>query len=155
MTTIAYARGILAFDSRVSRGGEKDMTMIKGHASKHFMAAGCGLVSDVARFLDWMKMCSDEGRLMFDKESKERFGLETLTDFSGIIIPKKGKPIVMDETFYPIEFEDRYFALGSGAAYAKAVLAIGHGAETAVAIACQFDPYSGHPIRRFCKKDMR
>lgn len=47
---------------------------------------------------------------------------------------------------YPVVFEDRIYAMGSGRDYAQTMMHLGHTARRAVEVACELDPGCGNGV---------
>ncbi|RWI35397.1 hypothetical protein [Mesorhizobium sp.] len=134
MTTIAYRDGILAVDSRSTRGN----TIVPGACAKLVrmkdgsVATGCGTKGNIAAFIRWL----DDG-----KEGKP-----PKLDKSTIVhLQADGRVFeYWDEN--PVETTGPFEAWGSGADFALGCLWAGLSAEEAVRAACKCDSGSGEPV---------
>lgn len=138
MTTIAYKDGVIAYDSRATRGDvimSDDCEKCETHDGVKFLLAGA--VSDIKAFvaayfgtrseipLDCFGYVIDGGRLM----------LVGNDDDTGIW-RQDLNPNVCD-------------AIGSGSPYALAAMDMGASAEDAVRAAMKRDVYTGGTVRTF------
>lgn len=142
MTTIAYRDRTLAADSLVS--GEM---MRWGTTAKLFRApcgwigAACGDAGAASEFAQWMET------LTFEIPAPPSFAApEFKSAVDGLLISHfgtiwcwTGRP-----RLFPLETE--FTAIGSGAKIAMGAMAMGATAEQAVAVAAQFDVYTGGKI---------
>lgn len=63
-----------------------------------------------------------------------------------LVITPDGKVLKYERSAYPIHFEDKQFAMGSGRDYAMAVLSLGFYARRAVEVACEHATDCGNGI---------
>ena len=146
MTTIAYKNGELAFESRVSEDEEIVGSMVKGTRGKRHLAAAAGDSDVIQLFLLWVASG-------FEKKHKPK--LEEDEDFTGWAIDSSGRLTEYTKSLKPLRYKADFYAIGTGAAYAKGAMAAGCTAREAVEIAIQFDKNSGHPIHMYNIKDIQ
>lgn len=134
MTTIAYKDGVLAADSRATRGN----TIVPGVTPKlHRMSDGsvatsCGTTANGRAFIRWL----DAG-----KEGKA----PDLDKGTVIHLQADGKVFeYWDE--HPVQTHGPFEAWGSGADFALAAMHLGFNAEDAVKAACKCDTGSAEPV---------
>lgn len=136
MTTIAYKDGVIAYDSRTTRGGliqsdNKDKSITKGDVRMFF----CGVFSD-----------GDELMSAYLGESDKTF------DESHAIVVDNGNIYHFCVTKedgvskYPIDAGE-YFAIGSGTDHAYTAMDLGLSAKEAVKMAAKRDTGTGGRIR--------
>lgn len=71
------------------------------------------------------------------------------TEVAGLILTKDKKIFMFDSGLRWIEVKDQYFAIGSGASFAKGAMASGKTPLEAVRIAMKHDPYTGYGTKVF------
>lgn len=68
-------------------------------------------------------------------------------NWPGLLVCRRGKPILRYErTPFPIEFEDTFFAVGSGSEIARAAMYLGKTAREAVLVAIALDSGCGNGV---------
>lgn len=138
MTTIVYRDGVMAADRLITSNGIR-----RGHSKKIFKAANGALigVSGSAgladRFVSWI---GDGGR------EEERPRIPEGSDLFAIVAYPEGEVAVFSERLVPQVIEAPFAATGSGNEIALGAMAMGASAERAVAVAIEFDAYSGGTI---------
>lgn len=140
MTTVAFKRGVLAFDSKVTAGDLIFGSTSKGKKTKKFIMAACGSVEDIAAFFDWMEAGGNQ-------DDKRKFGLDREVDMDAIVINKKGSVTFYGSRLYPHEMHSDIFAIGSGSHLAISAMAHGASASQAVRIASKYDVNTGGTVR--------
>lgn len=128
MTTVAYANGIIATDSQITRGDTIEF------GRKLFKVNGTiiALTGDVyagRRFVQWYKT-ADEDAQFSDGD-----------DFECLLLSKKGL-FTIDRRLTPIKvrlYRGGFFAIGSGSGFALGALRNGADAVQAIKTACEFD----------------
>ena len=105
-------------------GGDQYLVGIAGHE-------GPGSI-----FLDWF----ENGE--WDEPLEPMLGIDREEEFEAAILGPEGLEIV-DKFMRPYKIYDRWYAIGSGGAYALAVLEAGCGIEKAMETACRLDSGSG------------
>ena len=133
MTVIAYREGILAADSQFT--DENFQTTGK----KLFRKRGkiIGFAGDAEQglvFTDWY----------FNRRSrKPEFSSEK--DWCALVLGKDGLEY-WGPSLRPLEIDEKYYAIGSGAAVAMGAMDAGATALQAVRIACKRDPHCAPPV---------
>lgn len=140
MTTIAYSNGVLAADTLVTERGARLATKTKIVRRKGMLAGGAGSSVICRAFTDWF-LDGMRGAPPNMQPDKQRPSSECVIFYA----PKKFITFDGDGVS---DLEADYFALGSGASFAKGAMAMGADPVRAVEIAMQFDLYSGGPIVR-------
>lgn len=97
----------------------------------------CGDVYAAMVFVNWYGS---------GKPRTEIFDYMTEDEEFGILVWTGKKLYEVNRLCTFVEVEDRFHAIGSGAAYALGAMACGKTAPEAVRIACRYDGYSGLPI---------
>ena len=140
MTTIAYSKGWLAADTRVSIGNYHTKT------EKLYKIEGLGVLglagstkicNRVARW--WASGCEGDPPEASEKEQEDGYICQ------GILATKEGLFLLEDGVF-PIVIKADYLAVGSGSDYAIAAMEMGKSAKEAVAEAAKHDIYTGGDI---------
>lgn len=146
MTTIAFRSGIMCADTQAYMGrGEP------GHARKSkvyrlgdgsLLGVSSSIIGAAVRLVPWVEAgCDHEAwSIIKDYESELRFEM--------IHVRRDGEMRVWNDAYTPTTIEVEYYAIGSGAPYALGAMAAGVTAKGAVAIACQFDNFSGGAGRK-------
>lgn len=140
MTTIAYKDGILAYDSRTTRGDIiiSDATE-KGKWVDHHFFVMTGAVSDFPRFIDIffgkggeIKDCDVHGLIVTPKKELLYCGIDKDTGIWKQILDKAVS-----------------CAIGSGSTFAFTAMDCGKSAKGAVKMAIKRDCHSGGIVREF------
>jgi 20S proteasome alpha/beta subunit len=138
MTVIVWDGRTLAADKRASCNG------IVRTTTKIFrvrdMLVGLAGDADYSRaMLQWVIAGMNEDR--FPEHQK------TSADYVSVLVITKSREILkFERTPYPIVFEDKVFAMGSGRDFALAALHLGCDARRAVEVACALDVSCGNGI---------
>lgn len=140
MTTIAFKKGVLAFDSKLSTSGDLSGYGLKGRKTAKFIVAACGTYEDCCAFLDWM---SAGGK----PDDRKKFGIDRDLNISALAINKKGTVFQYDGRLYPYKIDHKFFAIGSGSSYAIGAMESGSTAVQAVKISAKYDANTGGTIR--------
>ncbi|QOI04594.1 Ntn hydrolase family protein [Pseudomonas savastanoi] len=136
MTTIAYKDGVIAYDSRQTRGG----AIVSDDCSK------CEVVGGVSFFLSGC-VCDEKALIAayFGTPSKDP------VESSGFVVDGGRLMMVGHDDKTGIWKQDldssNPDAIGSGAAYALAAMDMGASAEEAVKAAMKRDVYTGGTVR--------
>lgn len=143
MTTIAYRDGILAADSLVSGEMVRWGSMTKlTKAPSGWIGAACGDAGAASEFAWWM-----ENLLPSDNYGTPVFSVPELKDpVDGLLITDKGKIWCWTGRPRFFHLEADFTAIGSGSKIAMGAMAMGATAEQALAVAAQFDVYTGGKI---------
>ena len=142
MTTIAYTKGELAFDSRVTAGLDIVGGAIKGKRLKSgILVAYCGNLAQGQLFMRW----ADGGFINDDAKRS----LETLKEpeFTAIIILPDGSIRVYDDSLLPIVYTSKMYSWGSGGPFAMGAMVHGASAADAVRVAKICDAATGGRVR--------
>lgn len=138
MTVIAWDGKTLAADKRADMGGHHNTTT-KIHRVNDTLVAFCGTAAIGREMVEWVKRGADPGTFPAAQRDPDKCcGL--------LVIHADGALRKYEETPYPILFEQRQFAMGSGRDYARAAMHLGKTAAEAVAVACEFDPGCGNGV---------
>lgn len=150
MTTLVYRNGILAVDTRSTRGE----TMTPGHTTKIFRmpdgsVCGCsGDYCEATKFINWMRdlMTAVMDQRPADEINEIAEGEPPLQE-SGVVHMRVDGEVMIYERGGSYIMEAEFEAWGSGAEAAYGALYMGASAKTAVEIACKVDVYSGGDVR--------
>jgi hypothetical protein len=162
MTTIAYAQGVLATDSRITSGG-----MIDGEAAKLFRLPGgallgCGadpryygLTFEYLSVLDELTRTQVTSVAIATREAAraEYFGDHRPEGgrLFAVVIEPDGSAWEYGSSLIPCRssFVDRYKfgAWGTGSSLAKGAIEMGATAAHAVAVASRYDTCTGGPVQ--------
>jgi ATP-dependent protease HslVU (ClpYQ) peptidase subunit len=136
LTTIAYCKGVLAGDSRVTDGQVwRTRKIYRLETSAGELLVGyCGQVFAAQVFIEWLKN---------DKSRKPDLGNE---DFEAIVVAETGRVTLWNQSLVPWRPAGKFFAIGSGAPAAMAAMHCGKGAVDAVKVAAKIDPSTGGPV---------
>lgn len=148
MTTIAYKDGIMAGDTQVTWGSEADYGIVKVYRTKKHLLGISGNWALHRPYFDWiMKIETD---LACPTECY-RYKEDLLVDFND----SSGTLILVNESqqIWSIQEADSacfinrtHMSIGSGNKYAQGAMASGLSAPLAVAVASNFDVYTGGSI---------
>lgn len=136
MTTVAYRDGVLAADTLLTWGSNRDGFGVKIARRGPVLAGASGCVSRAQAFVDWFKagMTGKEPD-MGDKEDPA-FGYIITPDDRFLMLGPHGWEVSRDE----------YLSFGSGGDFASGAMAMGATAEEAVIVAIKHDTKSGGEI---------
>lgn len=140
MTTVAVNRSCMAADERITDAGPfAHFTKIERIGVSLFGV--CGEVHRARVMLEWLRTNRNRQQLykQFYDES-ERYSFELVELNPGGIYLWSGWGV-------PVRLNDKFWASGSGAMAAMAVMKMGHSPEDAVKMACQLDEASGPPVQ--------
>jgi 20S proteasome alpha/beta subunit len=139
MTVIAWDGKTLAADKRATFGGNLVLTTTKIFVVNDSLVAYAGNADFGAQMVAWLR---DDGRPETFPESQR-----DKDDWAGLLVLRAGQPIKRYErTPYPICFEDRCVAIGSGRDFAMAAMYLGCDARRAVEVTCALDSNCGNGI---------
>jgi hypothetical protein len=127
MSVIAWDGSVLAADKRVTSAGLRHTcTKIEKHNNQLYGITG---VWDIgAEMREWHKAGADP----------EKFPAKARDDKATLIVINDAGVHVYDAGPYPMRYESKQAAWGSGRDFAEAVMFLGRGADEAVRIACHF-----------------
>lgn len=142
MTTVAYRKGILAGDSKVTAEGSFMCSATKIRKVDGCLIGGCGNLDLVHWFLKNFKLDVLTGKIKLATTINEK------DDFEGLIIDPKGKVFYYSEKCLVTPVKDfGYYAIGSGSTVALGAMYAGATAREAVMAAIKFDVHTGGPIK--------
>lgn len=137
MTVIAWDGKSLAADKRaVSCGLISTTTKIRRIGS--LLVGACGNTALGNEMMAWV----ERGRNPDDFPQAQRNPDENC----GLLVIDSGRIIKYESSPYPIEFEDSFFAIGSGRDFALAAMHCGKSAAEAVEIASLFECGCGNGV---------
>lgn len=147
MTTVAFRDGVMSADSRGTHSDAGIMKCTKlfrktfkatprAKPREHLLGI-CGDVYAAMVFVNWYGSGKPRTDIFDYFHESEEFG---------ILIWTGRKLYEANRLCTLIEVEDKFHAVGSGAAYALGAMACGKSAPEAVRIACRYDGYSGLPV---------
>jgi ATP-dependent protease HslVU (ClpYQ) peptidase subunit len=147
MTTIVYdpSAGVMAADSRAYSGDAepigfklKLLRVVDGEFDGALLGVSSNIVGVGSQIALWLS-----------KDMIADFRPDVMNgSLSVLLVPQSGEVLFMNETLSisgPIEAP--FYAIGTGAAYAKGAMAQGASAMQAVEIAKQFDVWSGGDVQ--------
>lgn len=137
MTCIAWDGKTLAADKRAINSG-LPRTVTKIHRVKDCLVGASGDAAQAREMLAWWKSGANPKTFPASQRDKDDWG-------TFVVISKEGID-VYERTPYPIRFEEKQFACGSGRDFATAAMHLGCNAKQAVEIACRFDVSCGNGI---------
>jgi ATP-dependent protease HslVU (ClpYQ) peptidase subunit len=143
MTTIAYKDGVLAADSRITRGnvvsaGGYNKLRVLDDGS---VVGGAGHTANIVAFGDWL----NDGKQGSAPEMSDGTVVVHLQN-DGRLFEYWGEQ--------GIEFTGPYEAWGSGYQFALAAMYLGKSAKEAVEVACAIDSNSGLPVHTVQLRDV-
>lgn len=138
MTVIAWDGKTLAADKRCTYGSlirtETKIFRVGG-----VLCGGSGETSFVNGMIEWVRGGRDLQKFPEHQKSKDDW-------CSFLVIEADGTPSVYERTPYPIRYEDKFLAIGSGRDFAMAAMHLGKTAKEAVEIASVLDNTCGNGI---------
>lgn len=144
MTTIAYSAGFMASDTQayLGRGEPGFARKSKVHRLKDgsLIGVSSSIVGAAKRLVPWIEDGCDFDNMPVIKDAEREMS------FEAIQVMPDGRLRYWNDSYMPTDIEARFFAIGSGASYALGAMAAGTTAAGAVAIACEFDNFSGGNI---------
>lgn len=138
MTCIAWDGTVLAADKRASTGSAHN-TVTKIYRVNKVLVGVSGDLAFGLQMLDWIK----NGREVGTFPSSQR---DEKTWQPVLVVEEDGTMSRYEQTPFPIRWENKFGAIGSGRDYAMAAMHLGHSAVAAVAVACAHDPACGNGI---------
>lgn len=135
MTTIAFKDNVLASDSLVTSGGQRDGTSQKIWRHKGLLMGGAGCTALCHRFCEWVRT-----------GMKGRCPIEGHNNANGFVIRPDGLMVIWGSQG-PWINNTRVVAFGSGSDLAMGAMLAGASAQDAVAHAITLDVNSGGPVR--------
>jgi len=138
MTTIAWDGTTLAADKRAVNGSII-FTTTKIKRINGQLVAGAGQMATILEVFDWL----ERGGYVDEFPSVQR---DDDTWSPILVITKDKRVLKYEQTPYPIEYEDKTFAMGSGRELALCAMYCGKSAKEAVEIASIFDSCTGNGV---------
>lgn len=141
MTVIAWDGRNLAADKRMNAGTGNPLatiTKIRRLASGS-LVGWCGGLSFCQAIVAWLEAGGDPTAI-----EETWFEHEELAGQVLFIAPDR--TILLYEHAFPIEIENKFYAMGTGGAYATAAMHLGHDAVEAVKVACVYDSGCGNGV---------
>ncbi|UTC28589.1 hypothetical protein MARCHEWKA_00760 [Brevundimonas phage vB_BpoS-Marchewka] len=135
MTTIAFKDGVLAADSLVTSGGQRDGFSQKIWRHRRVLIGGAGCTAICHRFCEWVR-----GGM------RGKCPVEGSNNANGFVITPDGTMVVWGSQG-PWVNTTGVVAFGSGGDLAMGAMLAGASAVEAVAAAIKLDIHSGGPIR--------
>lgn len=138
MTTVAWRAGWVAADRLVDEWMDSGKLFRLKDGS---VLTGAGYLDDIVEVAAWIGAgCRQDAKpdgLSADKDDRTGF----------LLACPDGKAYWLTQPWLRrVEITDEFFALGSGAPYALAAMAMGAGAKRAVQVAMRFDPNTGRGV---------
>ena len=132
MTTIACDGKSIAADSKTDMDGIPDTCRKLLRAKNGDILGFAGDTGSGMKFQKW-----------YDSERVDSCDLgETCV----LVLHPEGSMTLWDSTLFPMKVRRKFFAIGSGAQAAMAVMMSGGTARKAVEVACKLDASSGGPV---------
>lgn len=151
MTTVTYAGGIMASDSRCT----DDFGAFSTRAQKIYRLHNRALLG-IAGDADVRDVCEILGKANSTKLPSRKELRDLETDLAAILVFQNGSIFFVDIghvddghgywTSSIIECREKFAAVGSGQQFAIGALASGKTARQAIEVACRFDTASGLPV---------
>ena len=135
MTVIAWDGKTLAADKRASSDG-LILTVTKIRRVKGLLVGVAGNMSSGVAMMNWL---AGRRKTFPTCQSSQE-------DWAQVLVIDGTRILTFEQTPIPVEFEDRFFAIGSGRAYALAAMHCGRSAREAIEIACQYDNGCGNGV---------
>lgn len=138
MSVIAWDGRILAADKRACLGS-LIRTVTKINRVDHALCAYAGDAAGGEEVLAWFSRGAKPDEFPASQRDRE--------NWSGLLVIRRGGLILKYEhSPYPVRFEDKFFAIGSGRDFALAAMHLGHDARKAVEVAIALDNTCGNGI---------
>ena len=141
MTTIAWDGTTLAADSLSCSDGRRSRVRKLRRCEDGRLIAAAGECGAVGAYLNWLERC-----VPFEPAPTRPSFQDHADDCVHAIEIMPDGTVWLHERFTPFVVEDRFTAIGSGAAYALGAMAAGKSAPEAVVIACELHSGSGLPM---------
>lgn len=138
MTAIAWDGKTLASDRRANYSG------MVGSVTKIFrvnglLIGGAGEQSFVLAVVEWVRAGRDPATFPAQQRDKD--------DWQPVlVIELDGTPSLYERTPFPVRYEQRCIAIGSGREFARAAMHLGKSAAESVQVACDLDINCGNGI---------
>jgi ATP-dependent protease HslVU (ClpYQ) peptidase subunit len=139
MTAVARDGKTLAADKRTSFGGLHAVTT-KVHRLPDGRLLGCaGNAAQISEMVHWFATGAGPEKL-------PAIQLDPKECVSVLVIRPGGFVLHYESTAYPIQLENRIWAIGSGRDFAMAAMHLGKDARQAVMLACELDSTCGNGV---------
>jgi len=136
MTVIAWDGRTLAADKRSDYGGCINV-VTKIFRAGDCLVGGAGELSFILAVVEWVRNGRDAAQFPAHQRDKD--------DWQPVLVVEpSGQAVVYERTPYPIRWEQRFGAIGSGKQFALAAMHLGRTAAEAVAVASHFCPGCGN-----------
>lgn len=141
MTTIAVNRRGMASDSQMSEGSIKT-SVVKMWRIRGWLLAGTGNAAEVAKLIREIK----EQREYSPREIFDKVDMGKIEECDIVLLSPSGKLYASENGTECIELSDPFYALGTGAQAALAVMHMGQDPRAAVRIAAKIDSNTGGKV---------
>lgn len=138
MTVIAYDGTVLAADKRATANGLIS-TVTKIYRIGGLLVGGSGEPAFIGAMLEWIRTGRDPAAFPASQKDKDDWQ-------EVLVIEYDGTPSLYERTPYPIRFEQKHVAIGSGRDFARAAMHLGKTAREAVEVAMALDAGCGNGI---------
>jgi 20S proteasome alpha/beta subunit len=138
MTTIAYDGKTLAADKRACCNSMIG-TVTKIFRVNGLLVGGAGEFSFVLAMVEWVR----GGRKLEDFPAAQK---DTSDWQEVIVIEVDGTPSMYGRSPYPVRYEQKHVAIGSGREFARAAMYCGKSAREAIEVASALDNGTGNGI---------
>lgn len=138
MTCIAWDGRSLAADRLFCFGSMRNEGT-KIHRIGDLLVGGSGETDFIGAMLEWVRGGRDPAAFPESQRSKDDY--QPL-----LVIEADGTPALYERTPFPVRYEQRHVAIGSGREYARAAMHLGCSAEEAVKVAIALDPGCGYGV---------
>lgn len=150
LTTIVGTRYALYGDSQCTNAPSFKTTKLAhvqcAKTGEEFLIGGCGYLSEFHFFARLLTEYGLENvwKLHLTEHWPPKIMKGADTDL--LVLTRDKKLYLFDKTLVPMDINQDTYAMGSGAEYATAALALGKTAAEAVEFAAQHDPYTKGPV---------
>ena len=128
MTIICWDGKTLAADKMASFGGQHGTT-IKLHRIDGMLIGGCGTTALIKQMVSWFRDGCDVDSFPAQQRDAKECASILMVNGDGFIYQYENTP-------FPIQLQDKFWAIGSGRDFAMTALYLGKTAEEAVGITC-------------------
>ena len=132
MTTIVCNREGMCADKRVT--GSTMFKTTKIQRVNGSLIGYCGNIEHCLKFVEWRR----------NPDSKPEFSERT---WEALELTSDGRMLWWSIDLMPIEIEDDYYAIGSGADFALGAMAMGAKPQQAIKVAATYDPGTGPDVQ--------
>lgn len=141
MTTVAYKDGVIAGDGLCTHASYvSSRSFQKIVATDSHLAGISGQADYGAAFLEWVKAGCDPKHIPLS-------ATKTTGDIDAFVVDASGNVTAYGQDMMPLSLgRPKFYAVGSGWAFAIGAMAMGASAEQAVRIAAKFDTATGGKI---------